>query len=140
MVLLRTLFLMFSLLATGAAIAEKTVAPQNVPGTTLVNAEQAIELIQTTPNLRVFDSRHQGEYRKGHIPGAISLLDTAMTHEVLSQHAPTKNTPLLFYCNGELCLRSSNAAAQAVSWGYTKVFWFRGGWMEWMQKEYPIGQ
>lgn len=137
---LRTLSLFVSLLAVSAAHADKPVAPQNIPGAQLITAEQAIELIQTTPELVVFDSRHEGEYRKGHIPGAISLLDTAMTPATLSRHAPDKNTPLLFYCNGEFCLRSSNAATHAVKWGYSHVFWFRGGWQDWMQKEYPIGQ
>lgn len=140
MAVLRTFLLMASLLAMGAAFAEKPLAPQTLPGVSLVSAEQTIELIQDTPDLVVFDSRHEGEYRKGHIPGAISMLDTTMSPELLAQHAPHKEIPLLFYCNGERCLRSSNAAAQAVNWGYSQVYWFRNGWQEWTQKEYPIAQ
>lgn len=118
--------------------ADKPLAPENLPGTRLVSAEQVIELINTQPQLVILDSRRQEEYAKGHIEGAISLLDTDMTEDDLALHTSSKTTPLLFYCNGERCLRSSNAATRAAAWGYQQIYWFRGGWEEWMRKELPI--
>ena len=56
----------------------------------------------------------------------------------LSHLAARPDTPLLFYCNGERCLRSSHAAKMAVNWGYTRVYWFRGGWQEWLDKQLPV--
>jgi rhodanese-related sulfurtransferase len=52
--------------------------------------------------------------------------------------APDRTQALLFYCNGVRCLRSSAAIKKAVDWGYTNIFWFRGGWNEWTEKRLPI--
>ncbi len=122
------------------ALADKPLAPHTLAGTTRVDAEQAVVVIQTTPHLVIIDSRLAEEHAKGHIPGAISLLDTDMSEAALSRIAPDRGTPLLFYCNGERCLRSGNAAANAAAWGYRTIYWFRGGWQEWLQKELPIGR
>jgi len=126
-------FLLWPLMAA----AEKPFAPQSVPGTVLVTAEEAIELILSNPGVVIIDSRRQDEYDKGHIEGAISILDTAMTLDELELHIPTLSTPILVYCNGERCLRSSHAAEKLVTWGFSRVYWFRGGWAEWSAKQYP---
>lgn len=123
-----------------AVYAEKPFAPITLPGTILVDAETTARLIVSMPDLLIVDSRKDAEYSKGHIQRAISLLDTDMTLEMLSNHAPDKSTPLLFYCNGERCLRSSRAAAHAVDWGYSKIYWFRGGWNAWVDKGMPISR
>lgn len=126
------------LFAAFPAFAVKPVAPDSIPGTILVNAEQAVEIILANPKLVVIDARHSEEYNKGHIEGAINLLDSDLTPEILARHAASKDTPLLIYCNGARCLRSSNAAKKAVAWGYKKIYWFRGGWNEWIEKKLPI--
>lgn len=137
---LRTATVLFLLSFNGVVYAEKPFAPLSVSGTILVDVETTAELIVNTPDLIIVDSRKDTEYSKGHIQRAISLLDTDMTLEVLSKHVPDKSTPLLFYCNGEQCLRSSRAAAQSVGWGYSKIYWFRGGWNEWVNKGMPISR
>lgn len=133
-------FVIFLFLSNPMAWAEKPLAPEQLHGTTLIDAEGAAELIVNTPNLVVIDSRKDIEYSKGHIQGSISLLDTQMTPEQLSMHVADKSTPILFYCNGERCLRSSRAATKALEWGYETVYWFRGGWNEWVEKGMPISR
>ena len=120
--------------------AEKPLAPEKIPGTIRVGAEETVELIVNTPNLVIIDSRKPIEYDKGHIQSSIGLLNTVMTVEHLQKYAPDKSTPLLFYCNGERCLRSSKAATFALDAGYKLVYWFRGGWNEWVQKGMPISK
>ncbi|MEW6647783.1 MAG: rhodanese-like domain-containing protein [Pseudomonadota bacterium] len=122
------------------ALADKPLAPETLPGITTVDAERAVLLIQATPQLVIIDARLGEEYAKGHIPGAVSLLDTEMSEAALSRIAPDRATPLLFYCNGERCLRSSNAAGHAATWGYRTIYWFRGGWQEWLHKELPVAR
>ena len=134
-----SLFFLFMSLSS-LAWAEKPLAPEKVSGTIRVDAEDTVELIINTPNLVVIDSRKENEYSKGHIQGAISLLNTEMTLEKLSQYAPDKSTPLLFYCNGERCLRSSRAATQSLDWGYKMIYWYRGGWNEWVEKNMPVSR
>lgn len=130
------LFLFFQPIAW----AEKPLAPESLPGITRVDAEMAAELIVGTANLVVIDSRKDIEYSKGHIQGSVSLLDTDMTFESLAEHVPDETIPVLFYCNGKRCLRSSRAAIKALDWGYKEVYWFRGGWNEWVDKGMPISR
>jgi rhodanese-related sulfurtransferase len=137
---MKRLLLPLLLLCTGLAQADKPIAPQHIAGATDLGAEQLIALILVTPQLVIIDARKQEEFDKGHIENAISLLDTQMSEEALAAHAPDKATPLLFYCNGERCLRSTNAANKALAWGYTTVYWFRGGWVEWSEKNLPIAK
>ncbi|MBZ0104242.1 MAG: rhodanese-like domain-containing protein [Sulfuricella denitrificans] len=140
MVAIRVFLLMFLFSWTWPAAADKPVAPVNVPGATSVSAERLIELAASTSQLLIIDSRRREEFDKGHIEGAVNLLDTDMTQSALSRLAPKPDTPLLFYCNGERCLRSSNAAKLALDWGYQKVYWFRGGWKEWSDKNLPVAK
>jgi len=129
----------FSITASTILLAgEKPYAPESMPGTTTVSAEEAIEMILANPELIVIDSRKKTEYIKGHIEGAINILNTELGPEELEFIAPDKNTPLLFYCNGVRCLRSSDSLTKAVGWGYTNLFWFRGGWKEWTEKRLPM--
>lgn len=122
------------------AAADKPVAPADVPGATGVSAEKLVELVATLPQLVVIDSRRQEEFEKGHIEGAVNLLDTDMSQASLARLVAKTDTPVLFYCNGERCLRSSNAAKLALKWGYSKVYWFRGGWKEWSDKGLPVAK
>ena len=136
--MMNRLLLSLLLLCSAVAQADKPIAPEHIPGATDLKAEQIIELILNTPELVIIDARKEDEFTKGHIENAISLLDTEMSAETLAAHVPSKETPLLFYCNGERCLRSTNAAHKALSWGYTTIYWFRGGWVEWREKNLPI--
>ena len=128
------------LLFTVSAQAEKPTAPEHIEGATNLSAERLIDLILNQPELVIIDARKQEEYAKGHIENAISLLDTAMSESALAQSVPTKETPVLFYCNGKRCMRSTNSANKALSWGYSKVYWFRGGWGEWREKQLPVSK
>lgn len=129
------------LLLTASAIlyaGEKPYAPESMPGAIIVTAEEVVDLILANPELVVIDSRKKTEYLKGHIEGAINILNTELLPEELEMVAPDRSTTLLFYCNGERCLRSSDAISKAIGWGYTNIFWFRGGWNEWTAKRLPV--
>lgn len=118
--------------------AEKPYAPETLPGAVIVSAEAVVELILSRPELVIIDSRKQSEYAKGHIEGAVNLLNTSLRRADLETRYPNKTTPIVFYCNGVRCLRSSDAIRKALGWGYRNVFWFRGGWKEWTDKRLPV--
>lgn len=133
--------IVFSLLTfSGIAWAEKPLAPEKLQGATRVSAEETVDLIIKVKDLVIVDSRKETEYLKGHIQGSVNLLDAEMTIEKLSKHVPDKSAPLLFYCNGERCLRSLRAATKALDWHYKKIYWFRGGWSEWVKKGMPVSR
>ena len=136
---MKTLALILSITFTATLIAgEKPYAPENLPGATIVSAEEVIDMILSNPELVVIDSRKKAEYIKGHIEGAINILNTELALEGLESIVPDRTTPVLFYCNGVRCLRSSDSITKAVGWGYTNIFWFRGGWKEWTEKRLPV--
>ncbi len=118
--------------------ADRPVAPERIPGATLLSAETLIEMLVGRDPPLLIDARLPQEYRNGHIEGAINITDNNLTQEKLGAHAASLDTPIAFYCNGERCLRSSNASNKAISWGYRNVYWFRGGWVEWTAKRYPV--
>lgn len=137
--ILRLLIVFVSMLLSSTLYAEeKPYAPETIEDVTTVSAEQVIDMILTNPNLIVIDSRKKAEYLKGHIEGATNILNTMLKAEDLEQLSADKNNAILFYCNGSRCLRSSDSINKARDWGYTNLFWFRGGWKEWTEKRLPV--
>ena len=131
--------LLFVVMMSVRVYAEEALAPpENIPGAMIVNAEEVIKLIFSNPNLIMIDSRKETEFVKGHIEGAINILNTQLDEKKLEQVAADKTAAVLFYCNGERCLRSADAVNKAIGWGYSNVFWFRGGWKEWSEKRFPV--
>ncbi len=134
-----SVFVCTTLFAINTSLADgKPFAPEKIEGVVVVTAEEAIEMILENTDMAIIDSRKKLEYVKGHIEGAVSLLNTNMTEQDLQYIVANKDTKILFYCNGTRCLRSSDAIAKAKSWGYYKLYWIRGGWNEWTEKRLPI--
>jgi rhodanese-related sulfurtransferase len=123
---------------TSSASADRPFAPAEIPGATIVPAETVIKMMLKRPPPLLIDTRLHQEYRNGHIEGAVNITDIDLTQEKLAELTDSRNTPIIFYCNGHRCLRSSNACNKAISWGYRKVYWFRTGWAEWTNKSYPV--
>lgn len=133
--LLITLLVLFSF---NLQAGPKPSTPDNIEGASNLTAEQVIEFILSRPELVVIDSRKKTEYSKGHIEGAINILNTRMTKTDLEKVVANKSTMLIFYCNGNRCMRSADAVKKSLLWGYTNVYWFRGGWKEWTNKRLPV--
>ena len=135
----RTILLCISVLFSSTLAAEqKPYAPESIPDVRIVSAEEVIELILANPDLIVIDSRKKTEYLKGHIEGAINILNTKLNREELERISPDKSKAILFYCNGTRCLRSTDSIKKAKQWGYNELIWFRGGWKEWSDKRLPV--
>lgn len=135
----KALILCVSVLLTPILNAEeKPYAPENIQNVTIVSAEETIEMILDNPDLIIIDSRKKTEFQKGHIEGAINILNTKLKQEDLEKISPDKSKEILFYCNGTRCLRSTDSIKKAKRWGYSKLIWFRGGWKEWTEKRLPV--
>jgi rhodanese-related sulfurtransferase len=115
-------------------------SPEKIEGSTIVNAEEFIELAGKIPQLLVIDSRIQGDRKQGYIEGSISLPDVDTNCDSLAKVIPHKDSPTLFYCNGVKCGRSATAVTIALHCGYHNIYWFRGGFEEWLAKGYPYLQ
>ena len=119
-------------------VAVHADTPEQIPGTTRVGAEALIDLVGNDPDVVIIDARSAEDRTGGYIEGSLSLPDTDATPQSLAAAVPGKMTPMIVYCNGVKCGRSVVVAKLAVAEGYAKVYWFRGGWDEWVAKGMPV--
>lgn len=107
-----------------------------VNGTTKVDAPTA--RILAARGVPFIDVRAPLDYKNGHIPKAINLsLVTDLSRQTLAKVAD-KDAEVAFYCHGKHCPYSAYASAKAVAWGYTHIFYFAGGFPEWLDAGYPV--
>ena len=130
------ILMIFVLLGQSVIAGEET--PDSIAGTTKVTAEKLFELVDEYDDLVIIDARKAEDREKGYIEGSLGIPDTETNPSVLSKNLATKNTPVIFYCNGPKCGRSVKSSKMAVKEGYKNVYWFRGGWEEWSTKGLPV--
>lgn len=112
------------------------VSPESVDGATSVDAGAAKSLFDQ--GILFVDVRKDSDWDAGRIPGAEHLELKKVFAESSLGELVGKEEAVVIYCNGPKCLRSSEASARAVSWGFRKVYYFRGGYPEWVAAGYPI--
>lgn len=84
------------------------------------------------------DVRAPLTYDNGHLPKAVNLsLVTGLSKEGLAKLA-AKDDEVVLYCQGRYCTQAAYASAKAVAWGYTHVYYFAGGFLEWNDEGYPL--
>ena len=120
--------------------------PRMLNGVKIVSAEEVAELMRK--GVPMFDTRSEEEYRDRHIRGAKWLpygeksakevgFDAKRDQFELDGLAD-KNGPVIFACNGAECWKSYKSCVTARAQGFTQVYWFRGGFPEWVAKGYPV--
>lgn len=128
------------------------VSPERIPGATTIGPERAHELWQQ--DVAFVDPRPPSDYKVGHIPGSVRLQNDPDRSWVEDQSSPgsdlddlteaalqevvAKDEPVVFYCNGTDCGRSSSSAALAVEWGWQEVYYFRQGFPGWQDAGHPV--
>jgi len=117
--------------------ASEIISPEHIDGVSKVGAEGVIELIDRIENIIIVDSRIPGDRQKGYIESSVSLPDTKTSCKTLSKVIPEKSRAALFYCNGIKCGRSAIAIKIAKECGYEELYWFRGGFEDWLKNGFP---
>ncbi|MCX8160234.1 MAG: rhodanese-like domain-containing protein [Candidatus Saccharicenans sp.] len=87
----------------------------------------------------IVDSRSVSEFKRGHIPGAISVpLEEVRSGNfgLLDRIPPGR--PLVIYCEGGDCLTSLNLARLLHERGFRDLRVFAGGWEEWLAAGLPV--
>ena len=114
--------------------AEKE-SPMSVSGSETVDAAKAKSLFDK--GVIFVDVRSDKDWDAGRIPDAVHLELHHNFDEAKLTAVVAKDKEVVFYCNGEHCLRSSEAAEQAVGWGWKKIYYFRDGFPAWKSAGYP---
>ena len=124
----------FALTLSLPAVAE--VSPVTIEGATTVDTAKARELFDQ--EVAFVDVRKNTDWDAGRVPGAIHIeLKSVYSEDSLAAEVP-KNEPLVIYCNGEKCLRSSDASNKAVAWGWSNVYYYRDGFPAWKANGNPV--
>lgn len=112
------------------------VSPTEISGATTIDAATAKKFFDR--GVVFVDVRKNSDWDAGRVPGAVHLeLKKVLSADKLAKVA-SKDTEIVLYCNGEKCMRSSKAAAKAVSWGFAKVYYFRDGFPAWEAAGYAV--
>ena len=131
----------WAIVFSSAVAASDNATPSENPASPAlaitIDAEQLIELYQTVPNLKVIDSRHPEDYILGHIETADNLPRSKTSCTSLATLAKSLEQAIVFYCNSNAGEASIEAIRIASGCGYKRLFWFRGGFVEWKDKDYP---
>ena len=135
--MLKMAFAVFALVAFTGLPAQAD-APTEIAGATTVNADGVIALFDQHPNLVILDNRKERDFKAGHIEGAVRLIDSDVNADTMAAAVPSKDTPILMYCNGLKCGRAAKAVEAALKLGYSKIYYYAEGMAEWKEKGLPV--
>jgi len=137
-------FITFFGAVAGTVLAAET--PPTLAGAHIVTAEEVKKMVDS--GVPVVDTRVATEYAEKTIKGAKSVpykeksakevgFDAGQDQFDLSKLPSDKGAPIVFFCNSGECWKSYKASTVAIKAGYSKVYWFRGGFPEWSGKGLP---
>jgi len=104
----------------------------------LIDEKEARRLFDIPETLFV-DSRHQDDYRKGHVKGAI-FLEPAEKEErfPVVQALLPENGLLILYCYGPECDMAEQVAGFLAQLGYKNMMIMTAGFRLWEKAGYPV--
>lgn len=111
-------------------------SPMTVDGTTAIDVVAAKKLFDR--EVPFIDVRKNSDWEAGRVPGAHHLELKKQFTEAAMLKISGKGDEVVIYCNGSGCMRSSQACAKAVAWGFKKVHYFRDGFPAWKAANMPI--
>ncbi len=102
---------------TSAAFAPEKISAMTATGATTVDITKAKSLFDK--KVTFIDTHSNKNWGAGRIPGAMhmDLNKDGFTKDILGTKVK-KDQEVVMYCNGEKCMRSSEASEQAIRWGY----------------------
>lgn len=83
---------------SSSALAED--APLEINGAKTVDYSGVVDLITKTPGVAIIDNRTAADFDSGHIEGAVRILDTDMTQELLAGAVSSRSCRWYFIAMG----------------------------------------
>ncbi|MBX2809706.1 MAG: rhodanese-like domain-containing protein [Cellvibrionaceae bacterium] len=134
---MRPIYVVFAFLTFFATqVFAGDLSPEQVDGATTVDTAKAKQLFDD--GVLFVDTRKDSDWDAGRIPDAVHLeLKSNFTEASLTAEVD-KSEPIVCYCNGHKCMRSSKCSAKAVGWGFTQVYYYRDGFPAWTAAGNPV--
>jgi rhodanese-related sulfurtransferase len=132
-------------LAAGCCADASPAGPGESQAVTLVSPDEAVRLIENTPDLYVLSVCHKWEFDYYRIPGSVliphwmlrdKIVDNDLYPEINRGRTPAKDQPILVYCSTGG--RTRRAAGVLRELGFRKVHVLQGGMREWMRAGVPV--
>ena len=98
------------------------------------SVQEVKQRLDAKDTLTLIDVREEGEWARGHLPGAVHLCKGIIERDI-ENAVPGKATPIVLYCGGGY--RSALAADNLQKMGYVNVISMDGGWRGWTDAGYP---
>ena len=121
-------------IAEKLAVVELVDTESDAPILAAISIDQAKDFFDN--GVLFIDARDEGYYEAGHIKGAMRngfLMELVFNVE----EKQSKNDPLVVYCGDPGCGDSEDLAYDLKDSGFTKLYVFKGGWLEWSAAGYP---
>jgi PQQ-dependent catabolism-associated CXXCW motif protein len=120
--------------------------PRSVPGAKTITTRGLVELYKSSKLvlINVLDWTEGAfalpgtSWIQGMGKSRLSSAELSELQSILARVAPDKNAPLVVYCLSWECWLSYNAALSASAFGYSNVYWYRGGISAWNQARLPV--
>lgn len=101
-------------------------------GTFIPKVSQKTMLDLIGSDVLIIDSRYEGDYKMGHIDGAINIPASASIKEVnhiLEQYP--KHVSIVVYCQSSGCPYANLVSLKLIKYGYENIRILKGGYNEW---------
>ncbi len=100
-----------------------------------ITLEQAYTLFNK--DVKFVDSRDETDYLAGHITNSINIPFDDFDNHKQKLEFLSKEKPMVIYCAGTDCDLSILLGNLLFEQGYKQVYVFFGGWLEWVNANYP---
>ncbi|OQC46990.1 MAG: molybdopterin biosynthesis protein MoeB [Candidatus Marinimicrobia bacterium ADurb.Bin030] len=84
------------------------------------------------------DTREYEDYLAGHIAGAISIPLSEFQNDPTIVEELDRQVRIVTYCDGSDCQSSIDMAVRLNEMGFEQVWFYFGGWKEWVEADLPI--
>lgn len=101
-----------------------------------VSRDKAREMIDDR-SATVVETLPNESYRDYHLPTAINIPLDDSFEQSIKEAATDQQAPILVYCKDSECEASSKAAARLEQLGYTNVFDYEAGKVDWKEAGLP---
>jgi rhodanese-related sulfurtransferase len=101
-----------------------------------ITLEQAYKLFNK--GVKFVDARDEADYLAGHISKSINIPFDDFDNHKQKLEQLSKEKPMVIYCAGTDCDLSILLGNLLFEQGYKQVYVFFGGWLEWLNSNYPV--